>query len=189
MFLPIATWLTGLPRRARGSSCFAPLASLMPLGVRQRHEGGAITSAPLRWELDVCPHPHAQQVIKGSMYLRLPSPWSTPSFGRTDHSPSRTVRARFRAYGSPSLCEHPIPTWFTVSIRMTSLSVWDTRTVSLPLSVRLSTVLPRLIPWLIQITLAAQPITGKRWVLWRLRRHTGEVTAHVHQRRRSRISA
>jgi hypothetical protein len=103
--------------------------------------------------------------------------------------PSRTVRARFRAYGSPSLCEHPIPTWFTVSIRMTSLSVWDTRTVSLPLSVRLSTVLPRLIPWLIQNVLAAPPITGKHWVLWRLRRHTGEVTKHIHQLRRSRIAA
>jgi len=49
-----------------GFSCFAPLASPIPLGVRQRHEGGAITSAPLRWELDVCPHPHAQQVLKGS---------------------------------------------------------------------------------------------------------------------------
>ena len=47
-------------------SCFAPLARPMPLGVRQRHEGGAITSAPLRWELDVCPHPHAQQVLKSS---------------------------------------------------------------------------------------------------------------------------
>ena len=79
-----------------GFSCFAPLASPIPLGVRQRHEGGAITSAPLRWELDVCPHPHAQQVIKGSKNLRLPSPWIAPSFGRTDHSPLRTDRDRFR---------------------------------------------------------------------------------------------
>jgi hypothetical protein len=43
------------------------------------------------------------------------------------------------------------------------------RTVPLPLSMGLSSVLPQLIPWLIQLVLAAQPITGKRWVLWRLR--------------------
>src|SRR5262249_61693484 len=30
------------------------------------------------------------------MNLWLPSPWSAPSFGRTDHSPHRTVRNRFR---------------------------------------------------------------------------------------------
>jgi len=40
----------------------------------------------------------------------------------------------------------------------------------------LSSVLPQLIPWLIQLLLAAKPITGKRWVLWRLRYHTGERT-------------
>src|SRR5262249_26661228 len=51
-------------------SCFAPLASPRLLGVRQQPEGGAVTSAPLGWALDRCPHPHAQQVIKGSMYLR-----------------------------------------------------------------------------------------------------------------------
>jgi len=50
-------------------------------------------------------------------------------------------------------------------------------------------MLPRLIPWLIQLTLAAQPITGKRWVLWRLRCHTGERTQLLHQLRQSCISA
>src|SRR5215475_12603264 len=50
------------------------------------------------------------------------------------------------------------------------------RTVPLPLSMGLSSVLPQLIPWLIQLLLAAQPITGKRWVLWRLRCHTGVRT-------------
>ena len=94
-----------------------------------------------------------------------PCGWACP--------PPRTVLAPCSAHGSPSLCLHPIPTWFSVSIRMTSRSVWDTRTVSLPLSVRLSTILLPLIPWLIQIVLAAQPITGKRWVQWRLRDHTG----------------
>jgi len=49
-----------------GFSWFAPLASPMPLGVRQQHEGGAITSAPLGWELDGGPHPHAHQVLKGA---------------------------------------------------------------------------------------------------------------------------
>ena len=153
MCLPIVTWLTGLPRRARGFSCFAPLASPMPLGVRQRHEGGAFTSAPLRWELDVCPHPHAQQVIKGSKNLRLPSPWSAPSFGRTDHSPPRTGRAPFGAYGSPSLGIFPEAYFSAVSIRMTSVSAWNPRTVSLPLNFWLSSVLPLLILWLIQATL------------------------------------
>src|SRR4029434_3114474 len=45
----------------------------------------------------------------------------------------------------------------------------------------LSSVLPQLIPWLIQHMLAATPITGKRWVLWRLRYHTGVCTEAEHQ--------
>src|SRR5262249_58153055 len=79
-------------------------------------EVGAIIRAPLRWELDVCPHPHAQQVIKGSKNLWLPSPWSAPSFGRTDHSPLRTVLATFMAHGSPPyiracLTSGSVPAW------------------------------------------------------------------------------
>src|SRR5438067_13144910 len=31
-----------------------------------------------------------------ALNLWLPSPWITPSFGRTDHSPLRTDRDRFR---------------------------------------------------------------------------------------------
>jgi len=63
------------------------------------------------------------------------------------------------------------------------------RTVSLPLSMGLSSVLPPLIPWPIQRLLAAQPITGKRWVLWRLRCHTGVCTEAEHQLRQSCLSA
>jgi hypothetical protein len=37
--------------------------------------------------------------------------------------------------------------------------------------------------------LAAQPITGKRWVLRRLRYHTGGLTQQPHQLRQSCISA
>src|SRR5713101_1452759 len=77
--------------------------------------------------------------------------------------PPQTVLAPFSAYGSPSLIVFQRRTSLTVSIRMTFFSAWNPRTVSLPLSVRLSHMLPRLIPWLIQIALAAQPITGKRW--------------------------
>jgi hypothetical protein len=80
----------------------------MLLGVRQQHEGGAITSAPLRWELDRCPHPHAHQVIKGRVCLCLSSPWLTPSFERTGRSPLRTGRATFTASGSPRV---GIPHW------------------------------------------------------------------------------
>src|SRR6266567_5161423 len=48
------------------------------------------------------------------------------------------------------------------------------RTVSLPLNCWLSTVLPRLILWLIQVALAAKPIKGKRGVQRRLLYHTGD---------------
>jgi hypothetical protein len=67
-------------------SCFAPLARPMLLDVRQQHEGGAVSNAPLGWELDTCPHPHAHQVIKGRVCLCLSSPWLVPSFERTGHS-------------------------------------------------------------------------------------------------------
>src|SRR2546430_2150989 len=35
-----------------------------------------------------------------ALNLWLPSSWIAPSFGRTDHSPLRTVRATFMAHGS-----------------------------------------------------------------------------------------
>src|SRR5262249_32658729 len=66
---------------------------------------------------------------------------------------------------------------------------WDSRTVSLPLSVQLSIVLPPPILSLIHIILAAKPITGKRWVLWRLRYPTGDWTKPAHQLRQSCVSA
>jgi hypothetical protein len=75
------------------------------------------------------------------------------------------------------------------SIRMPSISPSVPETVSLPLSFQFSHVFPLLMLWLIQNTLAAQPITGKRWVLWRLRRHTGGMTQHIYQLRRSCVSA
>src|SRR2546428_12643050 len=49
------------------------------------------------------------------------------------------------------------------SYRTQTLASNLAKSLSLPLSVRLSTVSPRLISWLIQSILAAQPITGKRW--------------------------
>jgi hypothetical protein len=76
------------------------------------------------------------------------------------------------------------------SIRMSlQLIAKASGTVSLPLSVGLSSVLPPLIPWLIQLLLAAQPMTGNRWVLWRLRCHTGVRTQAKRQLRQSCISA
>jgi hypothetical protein len=72
------------------SSCFAPLARPMRPGVRRQHEGGAITSTPLGWELDDSPHPHLHPVVKGCVCLCLSSPWMAPSFERTGHSPLRT---------------------------------------------------------------------------------------------------
>lgn len=36
-------------------------------GVRRSHEGGAVTSTPLGWELDESPHPHVHPVIKDFM--------------------------------------------------------------------------------------------------------------------------
>jgi hypothetical protein len=78
-----------------GFSCVAPLASPMPPGVKRRHEGGTLSSSPLGWELDGCPHPLEHQVIEGDRFhLRLPSSWIAPSFGRTGHSPRRTALAR-----------------------------------------------------------------------------------------------
>ena len=66
----------------------------------------------------------------------------------------RDTAQPFSAYGSPSLIVFQRRTSLTVSIRMTFFSAWNPRTVSLPLSVRLSHVLPRLIPWLTQRRIA-----------------------------------
>ena len=55
------------------ATCFAPLASHMLWGVKPQHEGGAITSTPLGWELDDSPHPHVHPVIKGRVRLCLSS--------------------------------------------------------------------------------------------------------------------
>ena len=55
-----------IPPSGSASSCFAPLARPMRPGVKRQHEGGAVTSASLGWELDISPHPHVHPVIKGS---------------------------------------------------------------------------------------------------------------------------
>ena len=73
----------------------------MLLGVRQQHEGGAVTSAPLEWELDLVRTHTIHPVIKGYACLRLSSPWMTPSFERTGRSSLRTVRVPFDTHGSP----------------------------------------------------------------------------------------
>jgi hypothetical protein len=93
-------------------------------------------------------------------------------------------------YGSPSL-EHVLEAvlFNRAAFACPTFPAWNPRTVSLPLSDSLSSVLPRLIRWLIQNTLAAQPITGKRGVLWRLRCHTGGWTEPYHQLRHSCLSA
>jgi hypothetical protein len=85
-----------------GVTCSAPLASHMRWGVKPQHEGGAITSTPLGWELDESPHPHAHPVIKDRVCLCLSSPWIAPSFERTGRSPLRTVLTRHRVHGSSS---------------------------------------------------------------------------------------
>ena len=64
--------------------------------------------------------------------------------------PPRTVLAPFGAHGSPSLVLLQRRTFSAASIRMTSCSAWNPRTVSHPLNFWLSTVFPRLRPWLIQ---------------------------------------
>jgi hypothetical protein len=142
-----------------GFSCFAPLASPMPLGVRHRHEGGAVTSAPLGWELDGGPHPHTHQVVKGCAGLRLSSPWVMPSFERTGHSPLRTGRTPCSVYGSPSLDNVLEAVLFNrAAFACPPFPAWNPRTVSLPLSDALSSVLPRLIRWLIQILWLLNPL-------------------------------
>jgi hypothetical protein len=93
-----------------GFSCFAPLARPMPLGVRQRHEGGAITSAPLRWELDGGPHPHAQQVLKGSHEPLAPIPLDRSKFRENGSQPPPNRTGPFRCHPAlqRSLCRRSI---------------------------------------------------------------------------------
>src|SRR5262245_3245551 len=64
--------------------------------------------------------------------------------------PPRTVLARFRAHGSPSFS---VPEAYFVHAQHSHEQRFgmEPRTISLPLSVWLSSVLPRLIPWLIHI--------------------------------------
>jgi len=64
--------------------------------------------------------------------------------------PPRTVLARFRAHGSPSFS---VPEAYFVTAQHSHEQRFgmEPRTVSLPLSVWLSSVLPRLIPWLIHL--------------------------------------
>src|SRR5215471_21554853 len=80
--------------------------------------------------------------------------------------PLRTVRTPLSVYGSPSL-EHVLEAvlFNRAAFACPTFPAWNPRTVSLPLSDSLSSVFPLLIRWRIQDTLAAKPMTGKRWVL------------------------
>jgi SET domain len=118
--------------------------------------------------------------------------WSrvgTVDLFRCGVSPSPNRACTFQRTRLSILSSVPEAYFSTVSIRMTSFSAWNLRTVSLSLSCSLSSVLPLLIRWLIQCILAAKPITGKRRVLWRLRYHTGVRTQANHQLRQSCLSA
>jgi len=95
-----------IPQSGSASSCFAPLASPMRPGVKRSHEGGAVTSTLLGWELDESPHPHIHPVIKGCVCLCLSSPWTAPSFERTSRTPLRTARMSF-PISSSSLSNAP----------------------------------------------------------------------------------
>ena len=101
MCLPLVTWLTGFYSRALGLPAFhpwrAPCRRVSGDGMRvepslMHHEGGSWTAVRTHTP---------SKLSKGSKNLRLPSPWSAPSFGRTDHSPPGTVLATFMAHGSP----------------------------------------------------------------------------------------
>jgi hypothetical protein len=80
-----------IPQSGSASSCFAPLARPMRPGVKRSHEGGAVTSTLLGWELDESPHPHIHPVIKGCVCLCLSSPWMAPSFERTSRTPQELL--------------------------------------------------------------------------------------------------
>ena len=100
-----------IPQSGSASSCFAPLARPMRPGVKRPHEGGAVTSTPLGWELDESPHPHIHLVIKGRVCLCLSSPWIAPSFERTGHSPLRTQHASFPCTALSILLPEMPPVW------------------------------------------------------------------------------
>jgi len=87
VYLPIVTWLTGMPRRARGFPALHPWRVPCRWVSDKRHEGGAITSAPLRWALDRGPHPHAHQVLKGSGEPLAPIPLDRSKFRENGSQP------------------------------------------------------------------------------------------------------
>ena len=189
MCLPIVTWLTGFLSRALSRPAVHPWRDpcrrVSGDGMRvepslMHHEGGSWTAVRTHTP---------SKLSKGSKNLRLPSPWIAPSFGRTDHSPLRTVLAPFSAHGSPSLVLFERLYLSTDRIRRSSFPASNPRTVPLPLSVSLSSMLPRAYTLADPELLAAPPITGKRWVLRRLRYHTGGLTQQLHQLRQSCISA
>src|SRR5262249_41152960 len=125
-----------------------------------------------------------------------PSPiWTLSRVGTVDPvgmacPPLRTVRTPCSVYGSPSLENVLEAVLFNpAAFACPTFPALNPRTVSLPLSDSLSSVLPLLIRGLIQCILAAKPITGKRWVLWRLRCPTGVHIEAKHQLRQSCLSA
>ena len=154
----------------------------------------------LRYSLETRPHP-PDEAVERLQKVGFPSPcspsyralaFSLVGFSPTEHASLSWTHHRactFQRTRLSILSSVPEAYFSTVSIRMTSFSAWNLRTVSLPLSCSLSSVLPLLIRWLIQFVLAAKPITGKRWVLWRLRCHTGVHTQAKHQLRQSCLSA
>jgi len=94
----------------------------------------------------------------------------------------------FGVYGSPSLVLFQRPILLSVSIRMTSFQHGTKDCLPSPQRLAFDRVAT-------SYTLAdpdcsgCKPITGKRWVLWRLRHHTGGLTQQPHQLRRSCVSA
>ena len=73
--------------------------------------------------------------------------------------PLRTVRTPCSVYGSPSLENVLEAVLFNrAAFACPTFPAWNPRTVSLPLSDALSSVLPRLIRWLIQILWLLNPL-------------------------------
>ena len=94
-------------------------------------------------------------------------------------SPPRTGRSRFRESGSPLLrcllmfpsssASHLLHT-ASDSISVSPVSGFEAvKAVSLSPVFGLSLLFPTLIPWTVQVCLAAGPLTGQPWVVWRLR--------------------
>ncbi len=169
------------------------------LGLRGYHFRGHLC-VRLRYGLETRPHPE-DEAVERLQKVGFPSPCAPRSralaFPLGGCSPTahaslcwtHTRACTFQRTRLSILRAVPEAYFSTVSIRMTSFSAWHLRTVSLSLSCSLSSVFPLLIRWLIQFRLAAQPITGKRRGLWRLRSHTGVRTQANHQLRQSCLSA